>query len=403
MVRAALVASVLVGCSHTSPAAHPVPEPPAVSVNPSLLDPGKYPISPLAPLGDAGSEQAGRLVEGRRMASFVVGPWQADAGLTVSSTEAGVVENYSQISRVVWAPIEGGAYNLPFVVGFTSERQTPGPEPQMSLRNAVLRFADPGAASAAAQGMSGRARDFPRVPSAVPILIEPERVISIPGHADAAGTLLTFQDGSQTVRELTTLTAHGSFVLAQVARCAAGPDCEASLTARTLDLQLPLIDTFQPTAPEQFAALPLDPTGLVARTVPLPADQATSTSAAAYPPPGALHLEDDPVKAGPALTAAGVDYVSVNLTTVYQARDPAGAQALSQALSDAAAATPAAQAAASVPGLPQSRCTRVPGASGLVPRYRCLGTAGRYAIKTSARQLDSAHQQMAAQYRILVG
>jgi hypothetical protein len=38
-----------------------------------------------------------------------------------------------------------------------------------------------------------------------------------------------------------------------------------------------------------------------------------------------------------------------------------------------------------------------------VPRYWCLGTAGRYAIKTVARQLDNAQQQMAAQYRILMG
>ncbi len=274
----------------------------------------------------------------------------------------------------------------------------------MSLRNAVLRFADPASAATAAQGMHARAMDMPRVPDVTPIVTEPERAIPIPGHSNATGALLTFQEGgSQTVRELTALTAHGPYVLVQVARCATGPECEAPLAARTLDLQIPLIDAFQPTDANQFTALPLDPTGLVARTLPLPPDQTTSTSGAAYPPAGALHLEDNPVQVGSALTAAGVDDVSVNLTTLYQAKDAAGAQTLAQTYTDIAGKTPGAQAASPVPGLPQSHCTRVAGASGLVPRYWCLATAGRYAIKTIARQLDSAYHQIAAQYRMLTG
>ncbi len=244
---------------------------------------------------------------------------------------------------------------------------------------------------------------MPRLPSATPIVTEPERAIAVPGHPDAAAALLTFQDGAQTVRELSVFTAHGPYVLVQVARCAAGPDCEAALAAHTLDRQMPLIDTFTPTDANQFGALPRDPTGLVARTLPLPPDQTTPMTGAAYETAGALHLEDDPGQVGPALTAAGVDFASVNLATLYQAKDPASAQTLADAYSDITAKTPAAQAASPVPGLPQSRCTRVAGPSGLVPRYWCLAAAGRYVIKTVARQLDSAQQQMAAQYRILTG
>lgn len=400
-----ILATALVGCSHTTTAGAPQPPPPSSSVTASHLDAGKYPTTPLPPLGDAGSARAGTLIEGRRMAAYVVGPWQADATLTAAGaqTTATVIESFDQLARVVWAPIAGGAYGLPFVVGFSSERQSPGTDPQMSLRNAVLRFADAAVASAAAQNMSARAMSMPRVPSATPIVTAPEQAIPIPGHPDAAGALLTFQEGAQSVRELTVFTSRGPYVLVQVARCASGPDCEAPLAAHTLDLQLPLIDAFSLTAPDQFAALPLDPTGLVARTLPLPPDQATSTSGAAYPPAGALHLEDDPVEADPALKAAGVDEVAVNLTTIYQARDPAAAQTLARSYGDAAAKTPAAQSAPAVPGLPQSGCTRVAGANGLVPRYWCLATAGRYTIKAVARQLDNAHQQVAAQYRMLTG
>ncbi|HWF28806.1 MAG TPA: hypothetical protein VG327_10595 [Mycobacterium sp.] len=372
-------------------------------MNTSVLNPGKYPIAPQPPLGTAGSEDDGRLIEGRRMANYLIGPWQADASLTAqgSSSAAEVIEDFRQISRVTWTPILGGVYGLPFVVGFMSERQTPGPDPQLSLRNAVLRFADPTAASIGAQGMYTKAMAMPRVPSATPIVTEPERAVPVPGHPDASGALLTFQEGGQTVRELNVFTAHGPYVLVQVARCATGADCEAPLAARTLDLQIPLIDKFAPTSPVQFAALPRDPTGLVARTLPLPSDQATSTSGAAYEIAGALHLEANPVQIDPSLTTAGVDYVSTSLTTVYQAKDAASARTLSQTYSDAAAATTAAEGAAPVPGLPQSRCTRVAGSNGLVPRYWCLATAGRYAIKAVARQLDSAQQQVAAQYRML--
>lgn len=401
----ALLAAIVTGCGHTTTEGTPRPAPTSAagSVNPSVLDPGKYPTTPLPALGNAGSDHAGRLAEGRRMAAYVIGPWQADPTLTTAGTDspATVVETFEQLSHVLWIPILGGAYNLPLVVGFSSERQTPGPNPQMTLRNAVVRFADTTTAATAAHGMHDHAMHMPRDPRATPIVTEPEQVIPIPGHPEAAGALLTFQEGNRTVRELNVFTAHGPYVLIQVARCAAGPDCETSLAAKTLDLQPALIDTFTPTPANQFATLPLDPTGLVARTLPLPPDQTTSTTGAAYPPAGALHFDDEPTTTGPALTAAGVDNVSINLTTVYQAKDPAAAQTLTQTFSDTAAKTPVAQTASPAPGLPQSRCTKVAGPNGLVPRYWCLTTAGRYTIKATARQLNSAHQQLAAQYRIL--
>jgi hypothetical protein len=405
---AGLLAAAIVACSHTnSRGAAPAPQSPAnsaPSVNISLLDPGNYPTAAMPPLGNAGSDHAGRLVEGRRLANYVVGPWQANPALIAAgANSAAIIEETKQLPRAAWVPITAGAYNQPLVVGFVSERRTPGPDSHMSLRNVVLRFTDPATASVAAQNMTHAARNMPRAPDTVPLVTEPERPTPIPNHPDAAGTLLTFQEGDQTVRELTVLTARGPYVLVQVARCTDGPDCETQLAARTLDLQLPLLDTFVPTDPDQFAALPLDPTGLVARTLPRPPDQAAPTSGAAYQPAGALQLEDNPVQAAPLLSAAGVDYVSTNLATLYQAKDPTSAQTLAQTYGDAVATTPAAQAASPVPGLPQSRCTKVAGSNGLVPHYWCLAAAGRYAIKTVARQLDSAHQQMAAQYRILTG
>jgi hypothetical protein len=400
-----LLAAALLGCSSGTIAGNAVSasNPPASTVNPALLNPGGYPTKPLPPLGTAGSEQAGRLVEGRRMASYTVGPWQADPLLDAHQTgDVDVVEDYDGIGRkVMWPPIMAGAFGLPFVVGFTSQRHTSGPGPQKSLRNAVLRFTNPRSASSAAQGFFDHAMAMPRTVDVTPIVTDPEQAIAIPGHPEAKAALLTFQDGPQTVKELTVSTSHGPYVLIQVVRCPTGPDCEAQLAGHTLDLQLPLIDSFTPMSPDQFAAQPLDPTGLVARTLPLPDDETTTTTGSAYTAAGALHFEENPVKIGPLLQSAGVDDVSINRTTVYQAKTSDALGTLVTSYADAIAAIPGAKPAQAVPGLPQSRCTFVPGAGGLVPHHWCVTASGRYVLKAVARQLNNAHQQLAAQYRIL--
>lgn len=407
--RAALAVAVIAataGCGHTT-AGDPVRAPTSsreTAVNTAVLDPGHYPTKPQAPLGNAGSDQVGALVEARRMASYLVGPWQVDAALTAHvATDAMVMENYKKMgTTMTWPPIAGGAYGLPYLVGFMSQRHTSSGPPK-SLRNGVVRFADSGAATTAANSFFDRAMNMPRTVDVVPIVVEPEQALPVPGHPEAKAALLTFQDQASgtPIKELTVTTSHGPFVLMQVVRCEAGPDCMTQLASRTLDLQLPLIDKFTPTPAGDLATLPLDPTGLVARTLPLPDDEITATSQYAYEPNGALQFEDDPLKAEPALSAAGVDYVSMGHTTVYQAKDADSAAKLAQDYAAIVASAPAASSAAPVPGLPQSRCTLVPGSGGIIPHHWCLTPMGRYMVKAVARQLDTAHQLTAAQYRIL--
>lgn len=174
-----LLALVLVGCSHTTGGeATRAPESRSSAtapVNASSLDPGNYPVMPQPPLGNAGSDHAGRLVEGHRMAAYVVGPWEVEPSLIgLSSSGPAVIAESKGLTRAVWAPIGGGAYNLSLVVGFVTERQSPGPNPQLALRNSVLRFASPAEASQAAQNMTTAARHMPRDPTATPIVTEPE-------------------------------------------------------------------------------------------------------------------------------------------------------------------------------------------------------------------------------------
>ena len=244
--------------------------PPPSPVDVSKLDPGHFPTTPQPQAGTAGSDQGGRLAEGHRMANYTVGPWQVDPALRAHvAGDAAVLDTPLQVSQVVWPWIAGAALHQPFLVGFSSERRsTTGPHKQ--LRNAVLRFADDRTASTVAQDFYDKTMSYPRVEDITPIVTEPEQSVPIPGHADAHGALLSYQQGTDRVQELTVSAAHGPFVLVQVIHCTATPDCPAQLAARTLDLQIPLLDTFTPTAIGQFAGLPIDPTGLVARSLPLP-------------------------------------------------------------------------------------------------------------------------------------
>ncbi len=219
------------------------------------------------------------------MAGNVVGPWQVDPGLTrLEATGATIILNRDRIGLVVWPSMTRGMPLLPLIVGFVVERKAADPKDPTSLRNVVLRYSDPDAAAAVAKGMTAGALSMPVDPngSLDPIPTQPIRPMPIPGHPDVNGALLTRHDPTQIVNELTVASAHGPYVLVQDAQTAQAPEHAADMVGKTLDLQGPLIDKFQPTDPDQFLSLPLDPTGLVARTLPVPPAQATTMSNAAF-------------------------------------------------------------------------------------------------------------------------
>jgi hypothetical protein len=406
---AALTAAVtvLAGCGGGTVAGKAVSEgPPAAAapVDVGKLDTGKYPIGPLAPLGVADSPDAGRRLEAQLMAPFVVGPWQVDDTLTEGSAPAGsIILSKDDFAFNLRARVAAGLFGQPFVVGFAADRHNTDASAPMSLRNLVLRFADDRAAADAVAAMTNSTLQIPLDASVHPVLIEPPVVIPVPGHPESSGLLQKYNDDDTIKQEVTALTAHGPFVVVQVVQHPNGPDAAAAMAARAIDLQLPLLDGFQPTNPTFFPQLPLDPTALVGRTVPTGPDEATPMSGSAYPPAGALHAEANPVLVGPQLSAAGVDEVSIGASTLYRAKDAAAATAVAKDFADAAAKQPSTQSATGVPGLPDSRCLLVADANGLIPKYLCLATFDRYAFKTSARDFTRAQQQLASQYRMLAG
>jgi hypothetical protein len=268
--------------------------------------------------------------------------------------------------------------------------------------NAVLRFADPASAAAAAADMAaGAATDTVRPDSAVPI----------PGHPEARALNNTYNTYGSDPHPVTVVafTAHGAYVLCQTAQ-AHETTSAAALITKTLDLQGPRIDEFVPTDPSKFADLLADPTGLLAHTMPPPMWPEPQSAAPAnpkagvYQPRAALHFQNDPPSAAAAFSAAGLIVMSHNHTFVYQARDAAAAARLTIDLANSvvnqdSSATPV----DGVDFLPTSRCMQFRGITAGGPaQYSCYAPADAFTIEAHDADALGAHEQIAAQYKMLL-
>lgn len=412
---AALLVGVLAGCSSTV-AGLAVKAPESTDsdgASVALMDTGPYETAASHPYGTAGDNRTSQsILESQRLAAFTVGPWQVDDAIRVRSSVldtalTGVMPDGATISvnNVLAAPLGDVVAAHGLIAGFSTLRVTAeGASQPRGLQLLVLRFPDPAAAAAAAGEMAAKDPPPAGASAAYP---KP-----IAGHPDALATGYDVP-GAHVVHSF---TAHGPYVLVQIARTAdnilgAGPDL---LVQQALILQKPLIDKFVPNPPDKMAALPLDPTGqLLAHTLQAP-DHKAPAIIGAWPTAGWLHFEDDPVAATAWLNTAGVDEVGQRLATVYQALNPDSATQLATQLVQALRSTNGIGAVPKeVRGLPRARC--FVRAKGALPdtaatswqrvqwHYKCVASADRYAFTVFSADEADAMQQVSAQYRILAG
>ncbi|HUO41205.1 MAG TPA: hypothetical protein VMU34_26710 [Mycobacterium sp.] len=397
-----MILASAVGCSVAEPgtAVKAPGGPPPGTVDVSLLGSGNLPTKPAPPLGAAGSPAAGALIDARRMADDVVGPWDVDPALVIPSPlRAVIVKDAAAIGLIEPTGVAPAAQGHNFINGFASDRQD---QDQDRLMNAVLRFADPSSAAGAAADMAKA------VTTGQP---NPARPVPIPGHPDASATTYSYNSYGGDERPITVLsyTAHGAYVLCQTAQ-ADDIDTAAALIGKTLDTQGPLIDQFVPTDPAKFAELPADPTGLLAHTMPTPTypegEDAfpPNPKVGLYGPHAALHLQDDPLAVAAAFTTAGVALMSYNQTVVYQTRDSAAAARLAVDLANSAVtAQPSTKPVEGVDFMPTSRCVQSdrPEGNGQSDYY-CYAPVQTFTIQTHAADATGARQQAAAQYKMLL-
>ena len=358
--------------------------PPAV-VDPKLLDVGNYPTAPFPPLGAAGTPEAGAAADAKQMANFVVGPWEIDEKLITPYLDSFyVIDTATALLQLGPETVAAAAAKHGLVNGFASERQDTD---KTVLVNAVLRFPDPAAAAAASTDMGDASATFP-IAGVTPT------VVAIPGHPDAAASTYPFTPhGSDKTRAtIRSFTPHGPYVLMQFVQSVDGVDAAAALAAKTVDAQGPSIDQFKAADPSALAAVPLDPTGLLAKA--LPTTKGATAKNAVYDIRGAAHFQSDPIASTKLFKDNGVTEVVMAKTNVYQAKNTAGAVAITDAFGMEVTAE-GTRAADPVPAIPHSHCMGFP------KGFYCVAPAGRYAIEARGEQLRDVQQQVSAQYVIL--
>lgn len=360
------------------------PAPPIVSAD--KLDVGKIPTAPRPPLGTAGQPGTGVVVDAQHMADYVVGPWEVDEAIVTPYLSGSFLLNGAQgLEQLGPTQIAAAAGKHAMINGFASARQETD---KKVLVNAVLRFGDPEAAKAAAADMNSAAQEQP-------IQGKKPTPTTISGHDDAQASTYPFtaRGSNVTMDTIRSFTPHGPYVLMQLVQSADGLEAAADLVGKTVDAQGPAIDEFTPTAPNELANVPLDPTGLLARTIPGGTDTAL-TKNAVYTTRGALHFQSNPVGSKKLFDENGVDAVAMAQTNVYQAKDEAAAAHVADSFG-VEVSTDGVSPADAVPNLPESRCLKFP--SG----FYCVAPAGRYAIEVQSPDLTQSHQLVAAQYVML--
>lgn len=388
-----LTAATLAACSSPPNNAASTTTPPTTSsttagvVDTAALKTGNYPTTPAPP--QPWTLQAALLMQAEQMADFVVGPWEVDPDLISIGVQAFEITDAKALRNILTT--EGAtAAKHHFINGFAGSRYERNKPDGKELVTMVMRFPTPEDAEAAARDLSAELGSYADAGA--------QETAFIPGHPEAHATQSPQPGGKY---QVTALTAHGPFVLYQQAQSPQNAEAAAAMAGKMLDLQAPRIDQYHPSDPTQPQSL--DPTGLVAKTLPSP----NTHNVAVYGAYGELHFSDNPLKTAQSRTAAGMDYQSNGGTAVIQTKDPAAATTLAQVILDANKGDD--KPGPTVDGLPAAKClesatahTATPDPTA-PPNYRCITPMGRWVVLAAAQQAADITQQVSAQYLLLMG
>ncbi|MCP2289276.1 hypothetical protein APR08_002193 [Nocardia amikacinitolerans] len=285
----------------------------------SKLDVGNYATQPRT-VGNAKNDKQARSRESQRLGDFVALPYEADPSYVedVWYLRPHIVLNRKTLGNlVINDTFDDVAKDL--VAGWVNAWSTGGPSeaPRRTMNVAVLMFPD--ANTAKAVGPTLEHDDFTYNRDNEPV--------AITKHPDTAAH---WRPG---VSSIGSWTVHDRYVIfIKVVDDTSGPDLPAlvSQVERMLDVQIPLLDKFQPTPSAELARIPLDPSGLLGRTLPSnPTAPFRPEPDGVYTGRGALSLFQQPTpETLPLLQRSEVDLVSYGDAVVFRSKSAKGAEAL---------------------------------------------------------------------------
>ncbi|QHE73338.1 hypothetical protein GFS60_06997 (plasmid) [Rhodococcus sp. WAY2] len=400
-------AVLLAGCASTDDApAEPTGksggDAQTAAVDPAALDTGDYLITPAPEFGRATQETI-LDVDGQRLAEFTVVPFEIDPELTSVKMPTMVMRSGKNLGVVLSDAAGDIAHKNQMLYGYVSTATTPTTkttDPSRSVVQAVMRFNNPDDAAATAREIHQNlltVDDGTGLETAENIDILPHTLVSTGQTNFSAGPEVS----------VNAFTPHGNYLLYTWAKApAAEKDWTARAVAKALSLQEPLIDQFPATPTRaqnggQSPELPMiDQDKVLIYAIPEDDAQAQlGDDMAAYGPRGMAHRSTNPPLTYKVLTAAGSEHNAVYKTSVYRAKDDAGAHTIltefhNDLLAEGFTTAP------TPPGLPDAKCVTKDTVNGT--QDYCMVANGRYVGEASGTDnKKDVDQQISAQYLIL--
>ncbi|MEV0333022.1 hypothetical protein [Nocardia sp. NPDC050717] len=391
-VAVAAMVSATVGCGSEVAGTATKPGP-----DTSKLDFGNYQTQPRT-VGNAKNMTQARAWEAQRLGDYVALPFEADPAYVrdnrfdsfVAGTQI-VLNRKGLGALIVNDTFDEVAEDL--VAGWLNSWAT-APNAEGKQRKAhlsVLMFPDAKTAESVGPTLENDDFTFNSENVKVPITKYPK----------------TYAHWRPSVSSIGSWTVHDRYVIfMKLEDDTRAPDL-ASLTAQVeklLEVQVPLLDKFVPTPSDKLEHVPLDPSGLLGRT--LPSDQ--SAPVRAQPDGfvtgrGVLSLFAEPsAETLQTLTKNGVDLITFGQSVVFRSTTASGANGLYEEWKKPDENEQVAEAPANMT-VPVECFANTYEAEGVrkTADYICYMQVDRYVVQVRDSNLQDLHQQVAAQYILL--
>jgi len=366
-----------------------------VQSNVSELNVGNYQTKPRV-VGNAKNDRQARAREAQRLSDYVALPFEADPSYIEDAwnIRPHIVLNRKTLGNlVINDTFDDVAKDL--VAGWVNAWSTGGPTEanRRTLNVAVLMFPDAKTASTVGPTLEHDDFTYNRDNQPVEITKHPNTVAHWRPDISSVGSW----------------TVHDQYVIfIKVVDDTSAPDLPA-LTAqveRMLDVQIPMLDKFQPTPADELEHIALDPQGLLGRTLAsIPEAPIRAEPDGVYTGRGALTLLEPGPTPLATLEKGEVDLVAFGDTVVFQSRTAKGADALWQQWQPSKHLEPNEKMVDSPAGLSQQvECYADMIQSGdtqEVSMNICVFRIDRYTVQAFAKQLQDLHQKISAQYALI--
>lgn len=355
--------------------------PPAVPA--AELDLGAFTATASKVPAVVANEEAGEVAEGYRLAEFVVDPYDFDKSLTKLGQPSKVIGDGATLYNMYY-------YTEPlkyWLTGFGATRRTETPADEVS--SSVLLFRSPAEAAKAARGLNAKYLETTNEND------QHDRKVVLRAHPRALVTAET-NYGDRSVSAVES-SGRGLLIVYAMSKTKSFPALQ-NVTATVLAGQKHLFGQFKGAA--NVAALPVDPKGLLDKTLAVDAKGSLASYAFSGGPLTATHFFTEPQGVIGLLRTAGVDAVAVNRALVLRAGSPAQAERLNTELG--AVAEHAYAVAAPPKGLEDALCYSLKlGKPPLRAAFSCQLAVDRYVAQATGSTLLEAQQVLSAQYLVL--